>query len=117
MLTWTLFALHKLLMVYIAYSSVRIFFGYYKLKYIVVTSGFLITQAIFGLCIVTSLENIVRVSEGFATSTNLFILHNIISPELIPIARIIFAIVGVGIVGVYYKNLAGNHTALGVQTD
>ena len=84
-------------MVFIAYSTVRIVFNIYRWYHVAIVSGFLITQAVFGLCIVTSLEGIIRASEGFVAPSNYFILHSMLNPQLEVIARVIFLTLGIAL--------------------
>lgn len=97
MLSWTLFILHKILMIFIGYSSVCIILNTYKWYHILIVSGFLITQSIFGLCIITWLEGILRSSEGFIATSNDFILHGIIDQQFIVVFRVAFLIVGIAL--------------------
>ena len=82
-------------MILITYSTVRIVFNFYKSWHILLVSGFLITQAIFNLCIITSLENVIRPLDGFAIANNDFILKDTIDQESILVFRIIFFILGI----------------------
>lgn len=102
MMSWTLFILHKLIMIVILYSSVRIIFGKDKLWHTLLVSGFLLTQSVFGNCIVTSLENIVRPMENMAVVTNSFILEGILGATWTPYGRIIFAGLAVLLLINYY---------------
>lgn len=85
-------------MAYIALSTVFIVFNKDKWYNVLLVSGFLLTQAIFGMCIVTWFESLVRASEGFVAPTNEFILHNIVSEPYTALYRVIFAIIGIGLI-------------------
>lgn len=98
MLSWVLFIFHKALMVLIGYSSVLIILNKYKWWHIILVSGFLTTQAIFGMCIVTWLEGVVRASDGFITPSNDFILYGIIGEPWTVLCRVVFLIVGIGLI-------------------
>jgi hypothetical protein len=95
MLAWTLFGIHKVLMLLIGYSTIRVVFGYARLWHVLLASGFLITQGVFGKCFVTGIENMVRESSGYATTSNQFILHNLLPQGHWIFARVVFVIVGV----------------------
>lgn len=83
-------------MLLIGYSSVRIVLGFGKFWNYLLVSSFLISQAIFGKCVITFIENIVRSSNGYITTSNEFILHNIVqNPNMIWFLRVIFLVLGV----------------------
>lgn len=96
MLAWTLFILHKLLMLLIGYSCVRVILGIGRRWHMLLASVFFLSQAVYGKCVATTIENFVRMSEGYGATSNEFILHNLLrtKPSII-MGRLVFGIIGV----------------------
>lgn len=98
MVVWTLFVLHKLLMIVIAYSFIRIILNSSKIWHKLLVSGFLVSQGVLNRCVVTVLENSVRHYYGYSETSNQFILHNLVGYNT-GIYRVFFLIVGLFIIG------------------
>lgn len=80
-------------MLLIGVSFVSIILGKGTTIQKLLVSGFLITQSILGRCIVTTIENQIRVQNGFSATSNEFILHNLVGSNT-TIYRILFFIIG-----------------------
>ena len=58
-------------------------------------AGFLLTQAVFGLCVVTLAENAARTHYGYEPSESHFIISGILTVGWMQlIARVVFGILG-----------------------
>ena len=95
MLVWSLFIAHKAIMVFIGIGMVMLAINRPVRLLTLLVAIFLITQAVFGRCIVTMLENIVRTSHGYMPTSNEFILHNINNSTVVTtIFRLLFFVLG-----------------------
>jgi len=97
-------------MAVILYSSALIIIDKAKNWHIVIVSVFLITQAVFGNCIITTIENIVRPIEGMITVDNYFILHSVTGDSFTAIGRLVFMIIGLLLIKYYILDLENKKT-------